>query len=576
MREKPTASPAFGMELNPIELKGAVLSMRQGRPQLDFLVRLAIDRHEGSPLHVKLLYTPEENKKLHAMADRSLVVTALPTSHILVRPLELQLTKDSDIDAVLDFQAEPLLPYPLDDAAIDSVTLKKEAEGTKLALLATRNDAIGLHLEQWLAIGIEPEVVACVPSALASFASFFLPSEVPSLILHLGYMETSCILIVEGKLNAAASCPIGVSQLLNSFSQDTKLTDETADTAFSNIDFSEVDAKRFPALHDQMNAYRLETKRIVYALSKSVHGNIDKLCICGEGGTLKNLPEALCKGLDHPLAVPTEKPGFEVSTEDLQKYSVVIGLALSSLPKAKDRINFRQKALAYPKPWKRLTVPIATYLALCFVTAGALYLFGNAYIARQEDKLRQQYVDLLTMMRKPYNTFEQQLKGHAPEAGKPAPAEEIAVLSLTQQQIQERVNVLEKEIGSSPETFPLFPNIPKVSDVLAWLTAYSTKIGKEVEPPATGTPKMQIESFSYKVVKRPEQNKPRDKYQAKVEMEFTVSSPRYAREFHDMLIAPNEMVDPAEEVKWSAEASRYRASFLLKDRTYYPSLRTAK
>ena len=84
------------------------------------------------------------------------------------------------------------------------------------------------------------------------------------------------------------------------------------------------------------------------------------------------------------------------------------------------------------------------------------------------------------------------------------------------------------------------------------------------------TPLIQLESFSYGMLKRPEQSKKQEKYQVKVEFEFTTATPKLAREFHDALIAPNEIVDPKGEIKWSSNRGRYKTSFFLKDKTIYP------
>ena len=56
----------------------------------------------------------------------------------------------------------------------------------------------------------------------------------------------------------------------------------------------------------------------------------------------------------------------------------------------------------------------------------------------------------------------------------------------------------------------------------------------------------------------------------KVELEFSTATPKLAREFHDALIAPNQIVDPKGEVKWSSNRGKYRTSFFLKDKTLYP------
>ena len=136
--------------------------------------------------------------------------------------------------------------------------------------------------------------------------------------------------------------------------------------------------------------------------------------------------------------------------------------------------------------------------------------------------------------------------------------------------LQQRMRYLDKELQSSPDTFPLLPNVPRVSDVLAWLSTHPVLSGKN-SPGAPVSPPIQIESFNYTMIKRPEQTKKQEKYQVKVEFEFTTSTPKQAREFHDALIAPNDFVDPKGEIKWSSNRGKYRTSFFLKDKTTYPS-----
>jgi type IV pilus assembly protein PilM len=118
--------------------------------------------------------------------------------------------------------------------------------------------------------------------------------------------------------------------------------------------------------------------------------------------------------------------------------------------------------------------------------------------------------------------------------------------------------------------YPLLPNTPRVSDVLAWLSTHTNVVGKDEKTEAL-LPIIQLENFSYVMVKRPDQTKKQEKYQVKVEIEFTSPTPKQAREFHDALIAPNPLVDPKGEVKWTANKGKYRASFFLKDKTVYPT-----
>jgi type IV pilus assembly protein PilM len=84
-------------------------------------------------------------------------------------------------------------------------------------------------------------------------------------------------------------------------------------------------------------------------------------------------------------------------------------------------------------------------------------------------------------------------------------------------------------------------------------------------------PLIQIDTFSYTMTKHPDQKQRLEKYQVKVDLEFSSITPKAAREFHDALIAPNAIVDPKGEIKWGTNKNKYRTSFYLKDRTLYPS-----
>ena len=245
-------------------------------------------------------------------------------------------------------------------------------------------------------------------------------------------------------------------------------------------------------------------------------------------------------------------------------------MALSALPGCKDRINFRQKSYIYPYPWKRIQRPMTIYLSLCVLLAFSLYIFGPAYIANKEVRVKKEFVDLLTTMKKPISEFEREYNARGGKKEALVTEEEVDLTAFSQNDISSRIDFLEKEIKATPNIYPLFPKTPRVSDVLAWLCDLPLIVGENKEK-TIQQPRIQLQSFNYKMVKRPEIGKERERYQVKVEIEFTTSSPRYAREFHAFLLAPNDLIDPKEEVKWTVEKDSYKTSFFLQDRTNYIS-----
>lgn len=219
----------------------------------------------------------------------------------------------------------------------------------------------------------------------------------------------------------------------------------------------------------------------------------------------------------------------------LAPYAVAVGYALSALPN-KASVDFLKGDLSFKKPFKRLKKTIALYFISLSALSLAAYIFGQSYLAYREDELKTRLAEAL------YQKVDEE--------------QDIAALSLDE--VEQKIHEWQKRIQNTPNLFALHPNIPRVSDLIGWLAHH----------PIAG--QMELLQIHYSVVKRPELTRKEDKYQTKVELEFTTETPRLAREFHDALIAPNEMVDPKGEIKWSTSKGAYKTSFYLKDKTFYP------
>lgn len=571
MLDKPNALHTLGLELGSAAIKAALVCMNRGKIKIDQLLEIQLDPQVVQTGHVNPLYTTEEGKGLLSAMAKNLVATTLNSSEVLVRPLEIKLHKDRDVDAVLAFQAEPILPYPTDNAVVDRIKLAQSKEGTLLTVLAVRKDHLQHHLDQWKALDVEPEIISSVPAALAAFGNFVVPESRDYFLFHLGYSHTSCIYIKDGKLIAAQNSPQNLDVLKQAFAKDQQIEDaKLLNRAFANLDWSKISAEETPALTEALESYRLDLTRTLYALAKQAKGHeVADILLTGDGAILPHLGEALGRHLGKTLLTPQPAGDGAEPVADLLRYAIPVGAALTGLPKGFDQINFRQNEFEYPHPWKRLKQPLAIFLGLCALLAGAFYVFNQTYAGYREDQIRTEYTELLHLMHKPYDDFEKEI---AVKTGAARKGEEIAVppvKSLTAEDIRVRLGYLDKELQSTPDIFPLMPNVPRVSDVLAWLSTHPKVASKDLKTGALN-PLIQIDNFSYTMVKRPELTKKQEKYQVKVEMEFSSPNPTLAREFHDALIAPNDFVDPKGEVKWSTNKGKYKATFFLKDKTVYP------
>jgi type IV pilus assembly protein PilM len=565
MFDKPQSSHVLGLDIDGFSLKGVVLSLVHGKMSFDQAFDFILETEKEKEENVKRLYIPEKKAFLENLTENNLVVSTANTQEVLVRPLELTLTKDKDIDDTLTFQIEPLLPYPVENAVADKILLSKNKEGSKLIVFCIRKDHLQKHLDQWKGLDIDPEVVSAAPQALVFFGNQFIESEKQYFIVHIGIENSLSVLVYQGKLLAAQSIPTGLNALIEIYAQEKGIEKSSAYTELFNQKLHIDPSKLSAGLKLAIDEIRMNVARTIFSLAKQLKGKeINGLIVTGPGAVVEGLPEILYSHLKKIKLTPKLDAAFGGNQHDLLKYALPIGEALSALPISKDQINFRQQEFIYPEPWKRLKQPLMQYFLLSLGIAVSLFLFGKAYVAYKEGVVRQQYLDLLAVMNKPYTPFEVEFSDKKYAQQKQV----VGVTDLSLNEIKMRLSYLDKEIQSTPQTFPLQPNVPLVSDVLAWISSHPSFINKQ-EKADSGS--MRILHFSYNMVKRPEPTKKQEKYQVKVELEFSSPTPKMAREFHDALIAPNDMVDPKGEIKWNANRDVYRTSFYLKDKTLYPT-----
>lgn len=492
------------------------------------------------------------------------LTTGLEGKEVLARPLRLPLTKDKDVEAALAFQAEPLLPYPAEQALLSYQILSKSQESTDLTLLAARKETIKAHLESWQSLQIEPERIACIPSALCQFGTVYLSSSKTYLILHLQRQGLTGVLVKEGKLWASFGQPEGLDLLLKAQADEGGLS-----LPQNELEWQNLEQQKNSPLADALRRLQKEIVKMSYALAKELkQDTIEGIAITGEAADWEGFNQFLVQNLPFSLMTCEASNGY--SSQELLSYAAPIGLALGSLPQHSSFIDFRQQEWRYPHPWNRLLKPLGIYFAALFLLALSFYFFGQQYLHYQEDQLRQTYIDLLSGMHKSHEEVELALLTKNSKAPEKVNSEDILrIEKMGHEDLMGRLAFLQKELQATPDSFPLFANIPRVSDVIAWLSQHpAVAFLDEDGKPQT---RLQIENFSYTMLKRPQQGKKQEKYQVKVELEFSSPTPKWAREFHDALITPNDWVDPKGEVKWSSNRGKYKTSFFLKDKTIYPS-----
>jgi type IV pilus assembly protein PilM len=462
------------------------------------------------------------------------MTTSFPSGQTLVRPLELKSFATEELDAVLKFQLEPLLPYPIDEAISDALHLEKGTESELFTVFSAKKEDLKTHLEEYGKWHIDPEIVAPKALAIAHFADLFLPRLPLRLICDICPDETTCLLLKEGKPFAVRSLPMGL---------------ESTDIATQDT---------------HLRTFSRELERILLNLENS--GVVIKDVPITFTGTSENDPlilSLLGKLLGHPTEQPESVPPHielhnGITASECTSFAVPIGLALIQSPFQREKfaINLRKGDLIYPRRWRRWKKDFVLYFTAITLLAALFYFFGARRLAQDTRALQNQYESYVTLFEKTPQDIEELLGKDNPNFAK----KEIS--SLSPHDIEERLSYIDSKLRKPPDEMAFSPNIPRVADLLAWLSSH----------PNIRTEKgaIALETLSYTLTERPCKEKPKGHYRVRCDLSFAAPSPEAARAFYDSLCAPNPFVDPQQEVKWNVQKGTYSVSFFLQDRTQYP------
>ena len=272
--------------------------------------------------------------------------------------------------------------------------------------------------------------------------------------------------------------------------------------------------QNFGVLSDSLDAFEKDLERHCVYLKKKCPA-ISKILITGEAGAGLPVTEMLSKVFGAHFSLLK----FSKGHEKLKKHAIPLGLCLDAFKQDKQSIQFRVGPFVSEKKIQKRTKWIKNYLAACLGLLLITSVGGQFYLKKKEN--------LLTSL---LSSVYPEAKNHS---------------------MDDAIFKFESSLSKDKSSFPYAVNVPKVSDVLAWLGDHPKLAGA------------QITHLHYLLVKYPKLESPFSPYQAHVELSFKTDSSRMAREFHDALLKGDGIVNAKQEIKWNADQNNYHTSFYL-------------
>ena len=482
------------------------------------IFRLALIHKKKGQIEIDTLKTTNTLIPDTFIGKKIEITTGLRGQDILLRKIEIPLTKLKAVRSALPFQIESHMPYPLDQLIINTSLHPNGQESTQARVIAAHQEKILLHLDDLARHDLRPGWISCYPQALYRFCRHYFPQVDHCIALYLGSEETSLIAIVDGVLHVASSFAIGTNDFIQTWKKQ-HVQESIPD------DLSQIFSDSNLVLHDLKERFFKEIDRSIHFINSK------------------------CKTALHDTLIPLGQFDLFFSNEYFQRqemqvyqskyavYATALGLALDTAIQNQDSIQFRQRQFTPSTHLERLGKKLCISLCMATLLVCFTHFATHQMLTQQTQELEQKIMSYCQSWTEKGNWPSTVLKPSAVD--KPI------------ERIERKIAHVKQAIGLQKAFFPVESPNWKVSDLLAYLSQ------------APSLKDCHIEAVNYQLVKYPLIGKRRIPYRIMIDLQLSIPNSSVAKQIQDDL--QNNFVDSSQEFRWQRTKSGYSARFYLSE-----------
>lgn len=275
--------------------------------------------------------------------------TAISSSLVFFKELTLPFTTKEQLNLVLAYEIEPLLPFPLDQAVVDFIITKVNQGSADILVAAVRKQDLIHHVSLFQAAGVEASKVL-----VDLFAVYGLMQEIPAYASHkatqaiisLEFDQTRIGYLYNGKLKFVRTIPSGLDEVLKKVSSTTNMSYEQLHEHLMSHGFESQDTE-VKALIDALHQHLMQVTFTLQSFSQRLaQGNVESCLLLGIGAEIKNIAPVCTTALNIPTALfDTSLQGSRISVKNGAHISpsTLISASTAIPSPANEDFNLRQK-----------------------------------------------------------------------------------------------------------------------------------------------------------------------------------------------------------------------------------------
>jgi type IV pilus assembly protein PilM len=395
--------------------------------------------------------------------------TALPSSFVVFKELRLPFFDREKIAMVLDFEVEPLLPFPLDEAIIDFIITKKldDELGTEVLVAAVQKRYIAEHLHLFDSISIKPDVITVDLFALYGLYQYMpLNTQIngavsfvalDSHVTRIGYSS-------DQQLRFIRTLPIGLNNVAKKIG--TQLNMKPMQVMEDLVRFGVEQKSSSPFQTQLKNEIGALLKKIMFTLNSFANKEENSpnkkqtILLFGKGATIKGMENfvisttgAHCLILHlHDLL---QNQSLNIKIKNGMPQTAIVSFGCALLNPSIENFNLRKKEFSQESEEKIVDKQIIATAVLTFTLMTILFIHSFFQTKKLKNAISTAKKEIVTSLRKEFKKL-------------PSPEEDI----------EEIVNAAQRALQKEKKIWSALANPYRLSP-LHYLLELTNKIDKE-------------------------------------------------------------------------------------------------
>ncbi len=245
------------------------------------------------------------------------VLVCMPGHTALIRFVNLPPVDRSAIPDVVRYEASVQIPFPLEEVNWDYHPIDRgfvPGEQVEVGLFAMRKGQVAEFLSHLTAIGLEPDGLAVIASALYNYIQFDLPpAATANVIMDMGATNTVLLILSQDTI-WTRNLPVGGNDFTHALEQEFNISFGEAEMMKRQI-ASSAQARQAATALEPVFARLVDELQKSLGYYRSLHADIlvENVYALGGGFKLPGLAKYIADNINMPVKAPTRLQNFDIA-----------------------------------------------------------------------------------------------------------------------------------------------------------------------------------------------------------------------------------------------------------------------